>query len=170
VRDPLEPGALLDHVLGAFGTAFGLRRVLVFGQGKDKANLRVTAAWGEDAELLKQELVVPLASTLAADIFSVAWHTGQTFSIADAFDEKSTSRVPRVYYEFLGSASFVLYPCGPRGAGGRLLFADTDTPLALPGADDSVYLNRFRSLVERNSAAGWVPQGRDVRPLAPKRI
>ena len=114
---------------------------------------------------------MPISSSLATDVFSVAWHTGQNIGIADAFDDKSTARVPRVvHYEFLGSMAFVIYPSSTRGSAAKLLFADTDTPARLPAPDEMVYVNRFRALMERSAAQPAAAHARDIRPLAPKRI
>ena len=170
VREPHDPGEMTKVVLEAFGTGFGFRRVLVFAQGKERATMRVASAWGEDAAMLAEDFSVPISSSLATDVFSVAWHTGQNISIADAFDEKSTARVPRVYYEFLGSMAFVIYPSSTRGSAAKLLFADTDTPSRLPAPGEMVYVNRFRALMERSAAQPAAAHARAIRPLAPKRI
>jgi len=170
VKEPHDAGAALGAMLDAFGSGFGLRRVLVLAQGKDRGTLRVKAAWGEDAKLLQEELVVPISSSLADDVFSVAWHSGADVAIVDAFDDKNTRRVPRVYYEYLGSAAFVIYPCGARGGATKLFFADSDRPGAMPAPDELTLVNRFRALVERATLPGAAQAGRDVRPLAPKRV
>jgi hypothetical protein len=61
------------------------------------------------------------------------------------------SRVPRIYYEMVGSAAFVVYPCGLKSSGGRLLFADTDKPSGLPGPDRAPHLARIRELLGRRA-------------------
>jgi hypothetical protein len=170
VREPHDSRAILRMVVEAFGVAFGFRRSVVLAPGKDRAVLRVQSAWGEDAKMFLEEFAVPLASSIANDVFSVAWHSGQPVVIADAFDDKTTSRVPRVYYEFVGSAAFVIYPCGTPGPMQRLLFADTDAPRSLPTTSDLPRVNRFRALVERTALAPGAHAPREIRPLAPKRI
>jgi hypothetical protein len=170
VREPHDAGALRRKVIEAFGLSFGFKRALVLAPAKDRATLRVQSAWGEDAKMFLEELAVPLASSIANDVFSVAWHSGQPVVIADAFDDKATSRVPRVYYEFVGSAAFVIYPCGAPGPMQRLLFADTDAPRSLPTTSDLPNVNRFRALVERTSVAPSAHTAREIRPLSPKRI
>jgi hypothetical protein len=169
VHEAHDPIDALRLILEAFGTAFSLRRALILAPGKERATLRVLSAWGEDAKLLREEFTLPLSSSLANDVFSVAWHTGQSVVISDAFDDKSTSRIPRVYYEFLGSMAFGIYPCLARSAGARLLFADSDSPQALPSPEDLPYVNHFRALIERNANSPPAQQ-KEIRPLAPKRI
>jgi len=122
------PARRSARLLEAVATGFRLRRALLLGPGKDRATLRVLSAWGEDAKLLQEELVVPIGSSVANDVFSVAWHSGQAVVMIDALDEKSTTRVPRVYYEFLGSVAFALYPCGARSPAPKLLLIDTTLP------------------------------------------
>ncbi len=170
MREPHDSGATQRAILQAFATGFRLRRTLLLAPGKERGTLRVLAAWGEDAKLLQEELVVPMGSSVANDVFSVAWHSGQAVVMIDALDEKSTTRVPRVYYEFLGSVAFALYPCGARGPTPKLLMVDTDSPGSLPAPQDATYVNQFRGLIERSTIPVAVQAPRDVRPLAPKRI
>jgi hypothetical protein len=153
---PHQPREIIRRILEIFGTELGFRRAFVLVPGADRGTLEVQSSWGDDAKAIEAELVVPLGSVAATDVFSSAYHTGREEIVSDAFDPKATSRVPRVYYEMIGSAAFVLYPCGVKGAQGKLLFADTDAPTGLPGPQQAVPLARFREILGRRALAASV--------------
>ena len=153
---PHQPREVIRRILEVFGTELGFRRALVLVPGADRGTLEVQSAWGEDAKMLEAELVVPLGSVTASDVFSSAYHTGREEIVSDAFEPKAMGRVPRVYYEMVGSSAFVVYPCGVKGAGGKLLFADTDAPADLPGPGRAAHLARFREILGRRALAASV--------------
>ncbi len=156
LRAPHQPREVIGRILEIFGTELGFRRALVLVPGVDRGTLEVQCAWGEDAKMLEAELVVPLGSAAAGDVFSRAYHSGGEEVVPDAFDAKAMARVPRIYYEMIGSAAFAVYPCGIRGAGLKLLFADTDAPAALPGPDRAPHLARFREILGRRALTSSV--------------
>jgi len=160
---PHQPGHVIRRILEIFGTELGFRRALVLVLGADRRTLEVQSAWGEDATMLEAEFVLPLRSVATDDVFSSAYNSGREEIVTDAFDPKTTSRVPRIYYEMIGSAAFVVYPCGAKGAGSKLLFADTDLPAALPGEDRAPHLARFREILGRRALTASVLVGRRRR-------
>jgi len=160
----------LTSILQAFATGFGFRRALVLAPGRERATLRVHCAWGEDSSTLKDELCVPVQSSLSTDVFSLAYYMGKEVMITDAFDETNVSRIPRSYYEMIGSAAFVIYPCGMRGSGIKLLFADTDSLQVLPSASTVDYVNHFRELVACHAMSASGTAHRQIRRFVPRRV
>jgi HD-like signal output (HDOD) protein len=156
LKAPHQPREVLRRILEIFGTELGFRHALVFVPDVARLNLEVQSAWGEGSKVIEAELVLPLGSIAAGDVLSSAYHTGREEIVPDAFDPKVMSRMPRVYYEMIGSAAFVVYPCGAKGAGGKLLFADTDVPAELPGADRAKHLARFREILGRRALTASV--------------
>ncbi len=156
LRAPHQPREVIRRILEIFGTELGFRHALVLVPDVVRGNLEVQSAWGEDAKMIEAELVLPLGSIAAGDVFSSAYHTGREEVVPDAFDPKVMSRMPRIYYEMIGSAAFVIYPCGVKGQGGKLLFADTDTPARLPGEDRAAHLARFREILGRRALTASV--------------
>jgi HD-like signal output (HDOD) protein len=156
LRGPHQPREVVRRILEIFGTELGFRRALVLVPGAERGTLEVQSAWGEDAKMLEAELVVPFGASASSDVFASAYHGAKEEVIVDAFDPKATSRVPRVYYEMIGSTAFAVFPCGVKGAGFKLLFADTDTPAGLPGPDRAGHIVRFRELLGRRALASSV--------------
>ncbi len=154
---PHQPREIIRRILEVFGSELRFRRALVLVPAVDRVTLEVQSAWGEDAKMFEAELALPLGSVTAADVFSSAYHAGREEVVADAFDPKVMARVPRHYYEMVGSSAFVVYPCGPRGYGCRLLFADTDTPSSLPGPERASQLARLREMLGRRALAVSTP-------------
>jgi hypothetical protein len=130
LKAPHQPREVLRRILEIFGTELGFRHALVLVPDVARVNLEVQSAWGESSKGDRSGAVLPLGSIAAGDVFSSAYHAGREEIVPDAFDPKVMSRMPRIYYEMIGSAAFVVYPCGVKGAGGKLLFADTDVRLS----------------------------------------
>ncbi len=169
--DEIEASLLVPHhaegvlrwALEAFAKSFGLHRALVLVPASERGMLKVLSGWGEDAKLLEEELRIPMGSARAGDLFSIAHRTAKDTVVEDAFSAANVNRIPRVYYESIGSRSFVLYPCG----NDRLLFADADTPAALPRADCTAQMARLRQIVGR-SECSHVQSGR-IKDVVPRR-
>jgi HD-like signal output (HDOD) protein len=166
LKGPHQPREVIRRILEIFGTELGFRRAVVLVAGSDRRTLEAQTAWGEDAKMLESELVIPLGASASSDVFASAYHASKEEVVADAFDPKATSRVPRIYYEMIGSAAFVLYPCGVKGPGYKLLFADTDTPATLPGADRAAHLARIREILGRRGLTSSVVV--DAKRKAPR--
>jgi len=98
-----EADEVLKAVLDAYVYTLGFRRMLALMVDRSRVTLRVRGASGEDAELLKRDFALPLAPLGAADVFSSTYHGMKSTVVTDAFDEKMTKRVPRLYYEMIGS-------------------------------------------------------------------
>jgi HD-like signal output (HDOD) protein len=156
LKGPHQPREVVRRILEVFGTELGFRRAVVLVPGAERGTLEAQSAWGEDAKMLEAELVVPFGASASSDVFASAYHGAKEEIVADAFDPKATSRIPRLYYEMIGSAAFALYPCGVKGPGYKLLFADTDTPAGLPGADRAAHLARFREILGRRALTSSV--------------
>ena len=165
LRGPHQPRDVIRRVLEVFGTELGFRRAIVLVPGVERGTLAVQSAWGEDAKMLEAELVVPFGASATSDVFASVYHGGREEVVADAFDAKATARVPRIYYEMVGSAAFALYSCGEKGAGFKLLFADTDKPSTLPGPDRAAHVARFREILGRR-ALTVIRRGRRKTPAA----
>jgi HD-like signal output (HDOD) protein len=163
---PHQPREVVRRILEIFGTELGFRRALVLVPGAERGTLEVQSAWGEDAKMLEAELVLPFGASATSDVIASAYHGGKEEIVVDAFDAKATSRVPRVYYEMIGSVAFAIYPCGVKGAGYKLLFADTDSPARLPGTDRSAHIARFREILGRRALASSVVV--DARRKSPR--
>jgi serine/threonine protein kinase/HD-like signal output (HDOD) protein len=167
LKAPHQPREVIGKVLEIFGTELGFRRAMVLVPSSDRASLEAQSAWGEDAKALEAEFVVTLGSSAETDLFSTAYHSGREEIVADAFDPKVMTRVPRLYYEMIGSPAFVLYPCGAKGTGMKLLFANTDTPAGLPGPDRDGHVARFREILGRRALTASVLV--DTRRRPPRR-
>jgi HD-like signal output (HDOD) protein len=151
-----HPGEVLRSVLEAFALEFGMRRAMLLTLGSDRTSLTVQCAWGEDGRSLEEELVFPLGGMHSGDLLANAHHLQRDVVVPDAFDAKVTAKMPRPYYEVLGSKAFVALPCGGKGTPVRVLLADGDTPETLPGPAHAATVARFRELIGRK---GLNPSG-----------
>ena len=88
--DRAAPAGVLETALQGFVTDFGFRRALVLAPGTERSTLRVMAAWGEDAAMLKDELIMPVLPSMSDDFFSSAFHHGKDVVVLDAFDAKNS--------------------------------------------------------------------------------
>ncbi|MBI3201150.1 MAG: HDOD domain-containing protein [Myxococcales bacterium] len=141
----LEGDALLSAVLEAYVGLLGFRQAFALVSGPDRSRLKVAMARGEDAEFLESELEVTLGSARSADPFTVAWRSGREQVVDDTHDPKATARIPRWYYEAIGSPVLVLHPCrGPRGTE-VLIVTVGDDPEALPDPAELAELARLRA-------------------------
>jgi serine/threonine protein kinase/HD-like signal output (HDOD) protein len=157
-----EADEMLKAVLDAYVYTLGFRRMLALMVDRSRVTLRVRGASGEDAELLKRDFALTLAPLGAADVFSSTYHGMKSTVVTDAFDEKMTKRVPRLYYEMIGSPAFAVYACGGRGLPVTLLFGDVDAAEMLPKPEHQVHLVRLQELVGRIALSA--PKERVLRP------
>ncbi len=141
----LEGDALLSAVLEAYVGLLGFRQAFALVSGPDRSRLQVAMARGEDAGFLESELEVTLGSARSVDPFAVAWRSGREQLVKDTHDAKATARLPRWYYEAIGSPVLVLHPCrGPRGTE-VLIVTVGDDPEALPDPAELAELARLRA-------------------------
>ncbi len=157
-----EADEVLKAVLDAYVYTLGFRRMLALMVDRSRVMLRVRGASGEDADLLRRDFALPLAPLGAADVFSSTYHGMKSTVVTDAFDEKMTRRVPRLYYEMIGSPAFAVYACGGRGLPVTLLFGDVDAAEMLPRPEHQVHLVRLQELVGRIALSA--PRERVLRP------
>jgi hypothetical protein len=102
---------------------------------------------GEDAEALSRQLSLPI--TRGADAFSSALRSGKITLIKDALGPAAMRRVPRRYFEVVGSAAFGLYPCVSRGYPTALVLVDATQAAALPAPERVSATKRLRELLAK---------------------
>jgi hypothetical protein len=163
----------LRAVLQAFAQTFGFRHAAVLVKHRGSGDLRVQAAFGEAAKSLETDVSLPLSKTAwQEDLISSTFHQKKDLVVPDAFDERTAPKLPRVYFEAIGSPAFALYVVQSVDPEPRLLFADTDYPDRLPTQEHAAFVERFRELVARASAAaeGRIVAPQQMRAFTPKRL
>ena len=161
----------LRAALKAFARAFGFRHAAVLAPTPDGAALRVQAAYGEAARSMEQDLTLPLArSARHDDLISQAFHGTRDVIVPNTFDDRTSAKIPRAYFEAIGSVALALYRVGSPEKGLRLILVDTDFPARLPGPDHADLLERFRQIIGSAAAASGPRNPPHVRPFVPRRI
>ncbi len=124
----------ITAALEALVQCVGFRRALALVPTSNKKELVVLAARGEDAQSLEAQFTIPMGTFGVNDLFSAVLNSGRPVFIDDAFDARTTARMPRKYYEMIGSPAFVLQLCAlPSQRGNAILLCDLDSPDRLPG-------------------------------------
>jgi hypothetical protein len=129
-----ERGEAPGRALEAHREAFGVGRLVLLGPSRDRSQLSVVAAAGNETKALRGEFEVPL--TRGKDALSSAFMSGKAVSFEDTMTEAATRRLPRRYYEVFGSPALALQPCSQAGKTSGLLLADADLFEDLPKARD----------------------------------
>ncbi len=124
----------ITEALEALVSCVGFRRAIALVPTSNKKELVVLAARGEDAQSLEAQFTIPMGTFGVNDLFSAVLNSGRPVFIDDAFDARTTARMPRKYYEMIGSPAFVLQLCAlPSQRGNAILLCDLDSPDRLPG-------------------------------------
>jgi len=145
LAEGLPADELIDKALDLYVEVLGFRRAVLLVPSNDQRELGVRAVQGEDAELVARELSVPMGSQRSNDVFTAAWYSGRELAIEDAFDAKYTARIPRRYYEVIGSQVLVVHPCPGKSGSVGIVLADLDAADALPSPETRLATETLRA-------------------------
>ncbi len=162
-----DPKKVLGVLLQVFATSFGFRHAVLLAPSSDRTALVTQAAFGECSKMLEDELAFLLTHVPENDVFVTAYRTAVDIVIADTFEERGTSRIPRRYYELFGSTSLAIYSCRVNGAT-KLLVADTDTATNLPKEDAKASIERTKRIIAQ-LALPPVVEGAPVAKISARR-
>lgn len=140
-----DPGLIAEQCLELAAVTLDVPRVLFLVPTTDRKCIHTKAVYGPEAADLRAQLRLPLAQT--NNVFWSCMQGTRAVTVADAFSEKETKRIPQPYYEKLGAPCFTLLPCSAVGYPTSLLLIDANTPERLPSPERIQATRGLRALL-----------------------